>query len=273
MRGIYTSGIYDCLLDHGVSVDYCLGVSAGSANLMTYLAGQRGRSRRFYTDYSGRKAYMSLENFLRKGSYIDLDYVYSTLSNSDGEDPVNYDAFQANPARFVVVATEARTGRARYFEKEDIGRDHYDVIKASCALPAASRPYKVDGVPYFDGGVADPIPYQKALADGCDRLLVLLTRPRDFVRPPLSHPKAMAAALRHYPAAMEALSHRHERYNEAVAAIGKLEQEGRALLLAPADIDGISTLRRNSMAMERLYGYGLQDGEKAAAFLAAAPAR
>lgn len=267
MRGVYTSGIYDYLLEHGVNAEYCIGVSAGSANLMTYLAGQKGRSKRFYTKYSGRKEYMGLGNFIRSGSYIDLDYVYSALSNSDGEDPVDYEAFQANPAQFVVVATQATNGRPRYFTREDLSRDNYDIIKASCALPAASRPYRVGGVPYFDGGVSDPIPYKKALADGCDRLLVLLTRPRDYVRPPLSHPGALRAALRRYPAAMESLSHRHQRYNRAVAAIKELEQEGKALLLGPADIDGIDTLRRNPLAMERLYGYGIQDGEKAAAFL------
>ena len=267
MRGVYTSGIYDYLLDHGVNADYCIGVSAGSANLMTYLAGQKGRSKRFYTKYSRRKEYMGLRTFLRRGSFFDLDYIYSALSNSDGEDPIDYDAFQANPARFVVVATQATSGRPRYFTREDVTRDNYDIIKASSALPAASRPYRVGGVPYFDGGVSDPVPYKKAMADGCDRLLVLLTRPRDFVRPPLSHPAALRTALRRYPATMAALSHRHERYNRAVAAIKEMEREGKALLLAPADIEGIDTLRRNSMAMERLYGYGIQDGEKAAAFL------
>lgn len=270
LRGIYSAGIYDYLLDHGVRFDYCLGVSAGSANLVTYLAGQKGRCRRFYTRYALRREYMSLHNFVTKGSYLDLDYIYSTLSNTGGEDPIDYDAFAASPARMVVAATDARTGQPRYFTREDITRDHYEVIKASCALPIACRPYPVEGKPYFDGGVADPVPYRKALADGCTRLVVVLTRPRDFRRPPQKHMALARAMLRRYPAALEQLAKRHIRYNQAVDEIEALEAGGNVLLLAPRDIDGMSTLSRNEMAMERLYGYGYQDGARAAAFLAGA---
>ena len=267
MRGIYTAGIYDYLLDHQITFDYCLGVSAGSANLMSYLALQRGRNKRFYVDYADRREYMSLSNLLKKGSYLDMDYIYSTLSDSRGEDPVDYDAFSASPSQYVVVATDARTGLPHYFTRTDVKRDDYAIVKASCCLPIACKPYWVDGVPYFDGGVADPVPYRRALADGCSKLVVLLTRPSDFVRPPLGHLPAARFSLRAYPKALEALTHRHEKYNQAVAEVKELERQGKALLLAPADIDGMSTLKRSEFAMERLYGYGYQDGAKIAAFL------
>ena len=137
-------------------------------------------------------------------------------------------------------------------------------------MPIACRPYPVEGKPYFDGGVADPVPYRKALEDGCTRLVVVLTRPRDFRRPPQKHMGLARAMLRRYPAALEQLAKRHIRYNQAVDEIEALEAEGNVLLLAPRDIDGMSTLSKNEMAMERLYGYGYQDGAKAAAFLAGA---
>ena len=177
MRGIYTAGIYDYLLDHQITFDYCLGVSAGSANLMSYLALQRGRNKRFYVDYADRREYMSLSNLLKKGSYLDMDYIYSTLSDSRGEDPVDYDAFSASPSQYVVVATDARTGLPHYFTRTDVKRDDYAIVKASCCLPIACKPYWVDGVPYFDGGVADPVPYRRALADGCSKLVVPSCRP------------------------------------------------------------------------------------------------
>ena len=126
----------------------------------------------------------------------------------------------------------------------------------------------MNGRPYFDGGIADPVPYRRALEDGCSRVLVLLTRPRSFVRPPLKHTKIMAAAMTSYPKAWAALQRRHEVYNRQVAEVKELEAQGQALLLGPADIEGMSTLRHNDFAMERLYGYGYQDGRKAAAFLA-----
>lgn len=268
MRGIYTAGIYDYLQDHQIQFPYCLGVSAGAANLVSYLAGQRGRNHRFYAEYAGRRAYMSLSNLLRKGSYVDVDYIYSTLSNADGEDPVDYDAFAASSAQYVAVATDARTGLPRYFTKADVHPDDFSVVKASCCLPLACKPYYIEGIPYFDGGVADPVPYRKALEDGCTRLVVLLTRPRDFQRPPLKHPKAIRAAMHAYPEAFDALTQRHLRYNQQVAEVKELEQQGKALLLAPLDIDGMSTLHRDPFALERLYGYGYQDGAKIAAFLA-----
>ena len=267
MRGIYTAGVYDCLHDRGVKADYCLGVSAGAANLVSYLSGQRGRNRRYYTDYANRPEYMSLGNFLKKGSYFDVDYIYSTLSDSHGEDPVDYEAFAASSSQYVAVATDAYTGLPRYFTKDDVHPDDFSVVKASCCLPIACRPYRINGVPYFDGGVADPVPYRRALADGCDRVVVLLTRPRDFRRPPLSHPGAARLALHHYPKTLEALLQRHLNYNQAVEEVLDLEKQGKALLLAPADIDGISTLRRNGLALDLLYGYGYQDGAKLEAFL------
>ena len=268
MRGAYTAGLYDYLLDHHITPEYCLGVSAGAANLASFLSGQRGRNHRFYIRYAARKEYMSFSNLMKTGSYVDLDYVYDVLSGSEGEDPWDYDAFAANPAPFVVVATDALTGEARYFTRADLPRDYYAPIKASCCLPMACRPYPVNGRPYFDGGIADPVPYRRALEDGCSRVLVLLTRPRSFVRPPLKHTKVLAAAMTSYPKTWAALQRRHEVYNRQVAEVKELEAQGRALLLGPADIEGMSTLRHNDFAMERLYGYGYQDGRKAAAFLA-----
>ena len=137
MRGIYTAGVYDYLMDHHIQVDYCLGVSAGSANMVSYLAGQRGRNRRFYTNYANRREYMSLHNFVTTGSYLDVDYIYSTLSDSHGEDPIDYAAFAANPTPYVVVATDAESGLPRYFTRADVHPDDFDVVKASCSLPTA----------------------------------------------------------------------------------------------------------------------------------------
>ena len=267
MRGIYTAGVYDYLHDHGVKLDYCLGVSAGAANLVSYLSGQRGRNYRYYTDYANRPEYMSLGNFLKKGSYFDVDYIYSTLSDSHGEDPIDYAAFEASSIPYVVVATDAESGLPRYFTRADVHPDDFDIVKASCSLPIVCRPYPVHGAPCFDGGVSDPVPYKKAFADGCDRVVVLLTRPKDFRRPPLSHPHAARLALRKYPRTLEALLRRHLVYNQALDELAELEKQGKALVLAPADIDGISTLRRNPMALERLYGYGFQNGAKVEEFV------
>ena len=114
MRDVYGAGVTDCFLDNGISFDYCIGVSAGCANIATFLAGQRGRNFRFYTDYALRKEYMSAENFIKSGSFFNLDYVYSYLSNSSGEDPLDFDAMKNNKSEFIVVATDAESGILKY---------------------------------------------------------------------------------------------------------------------------------------------------------------
>ena len=113
---------------------------------------------------------------------MDLDYVYSTLSNHDGENPLDYEAFLGNPAKFTVVACDARDGSTKYFTRSDMGYESIDPIKASSSVPVANEPYVIDGVPYYDGGIADPVPVQKAVDDGCDRIVVVLTRLKDELR-------------------------------------------------------------------------------------------
>lgn len=268
MRGVFTSGIYDYMLDNGLSADIFAGVSAGSANIASFLSGQYGRSKRFYLEYSLRNEYMSLKNFLKKGSYVDLDYVYSTLSNSNGEDPLDYSAFEKNPADFIVVATDAVSGKAHYFSKSDISQDNYNVMKASSALPAACRPYFVKGRYYYDGGISDPIPYRFLLEKGCDRIVLLLTRPKDFRRLPQKHPGIYRRFLRQFPESYNSLMRRHLRYNRALEAVAKLERQSKALIIAPSDITGIDTLKNNRQAMERLYREGYRKAAALRSFLA-----
>lgn len=268
MRGVYAAGVFDRCLEDGVRFDMTVGISAGSANIVSFLAGQQGRNLRFYTRYSFRKQYMGWGNFLRKRSFIDLDYVYSTLSDSDGEDPLDYDALAANPAELVIVGCHARTGQTRYFTRADIARDRYDVLKASSALPVVCHPYEVDGEPYYDGALGDTIPVQKVLDGGCDRIVLVLTKPRDTVRSAKGD-RRMARLLRlRHPQAAARLVGRAQRYNEGVVQAKRLEAEGRALIVAPDDTCGVDTLAKDRDALLRLYQKGYDDGAAIAPFLA-----
>ena len=267
LKGAYSSGIYDYLLDEGIEIPYCIGVSAGAANMVSYLSGQRGRSLKFYVDYAFRKEYMSAAALFRKGSYLDLDYIYSTLSNSDGECPLDFKAFSENKAKFTIVATEAESGRPHYFTKEEIRQDCYDILKASSCIPVVCRPYLVDGAYYFDGGIADPIPYQKALLDGCERLVVVLTRPIDYQKPQQKYLPVIRRALHRFPKAYQAVSVRHELYNQSLKTLKKARQTGKVLIVSPDDCCGIDTLKRNRAALHKLYEKGYRDGAKIKAFI------
>lgn len=128
LRGVYAAGIFDYCLDRGIQFDFCIGVSAGSANVTSYMAGQKKRNYLFYTEYPFRKEYMSIRNFFFKKSYIDMDYLYGTLSNSTGENPLDYPSLKKSSAELLVVATNAQTGEAVYFDKDDLKKraEHYN---------------------------------------------------------------------------------------------------------------------------------------------------
>ena len=263
MRGIFGAGVTDCLLDEKVYLPYCIGVSAGSANLISYIAKQRGRNYRFYTRYAMRPEYMSLQNFLKKRSYFDLDYVYGTLSVTGGEDPVDYDAFFNAGQTLITVATRADNGKPQYFTNADFHTDDLSPLKGSCAIPGVCKPYKVGDSLYFDGGVADPVPVEKALADGCDRLLVVLTKPLDFVKKPEHFRAAYTRALRAYPNIVKELKMRADVYNRGVEKARALASEGRAVILATAGGYYVTAFTKNEKKLERLYREGYEAAQNA----------
>lgn len=267
MRGIYACGVLDWCLENGVGFDVAIGVSAGSANISSFLAKQEGRNYAFYMEYSFRKQYMGLGNFLRKGSYIDLDYIYSTLSNAGGEDPLDFKTLLESPTELFVVAADANTGHAKYFTKDDVWQDHGDIMKASSAIPFVCKPYVIDGIPYYDGALGDPVPVQKALDEGCDKIVLILTKPKDVIREPGSD-TFFADRIKHrYPHAAESFKQRANRYNEGVAFAKELEREGRLLIVAPDDTCGVDTLKRTKESMEQLYAKGLADAYAISDFL------
>ena len=266
-RDIYGAGVIDACLAQGIRFDYCIGISAGSANLISYLSQQPRRSYTFYMEYVFRKEYASLGKWLRTRNYIDLDYSYGTLSNSDGENPIDYETLEKSPAEFYVGACEAATGKPFYFDKSFLAKDRYDVLKASCALPLFCKPYVIDGKAYLDGGVSDPVPVDKALADGCDRGVLILTRPVGQLRQPGKDRLVAGLLARSCPAAAQRMRMRYKAYNDGVARARALAAQGRVLIVAPDDIRGLSTLTRDREQLERLSEKGVSDAGHIEAFL------
>lgn len=266
-RDSYGAGVFDYCLDHNIKFDYCIGVSAGSANCASYIANQRGRNYVFYTDYFFRKEYMSLSNFIKKGSYIDLDYVFGTLTNSNGENPIDYPTMQSSKTILKIVATNASTGKAVYFDKENMKQDDYRFLMASTSVPVVCKPYMIDGVGYYDGGIADPIPIDKALDDGCDKTVVILTRPKERIRQSKFNLAASAILKSKYRQLAESIENRNNKYNQSLAKAIELEKNGKALILAPHDIGNMKMLTKDYNEIHFLYEQGLRDGEKLIDFL------
>ena len=266
-RGIYAAGIFDRFIDEGITFDAGIGISAGSANIASYCAGQKGRNYSFYTEYSQRKEYMSLSNLIKDGSYIDMDYLYGTLTNSDGENPLDYEALASNPMDYFIVATNAETGKAKYFSKEDLAQDDYEPLKASCSIPVVCKPCVIDDVPYFDGAASDPVPVQTALNMGYEKIVLILSRPVEQKRVATGDETMAVNILFKYPEAAKAFANRSKKYNEGVALARELEKEGKAIIISPSSIAGMKTLTKNPNQLDILYKRGYEDGEKAIKFM------
>lgn len=267
LRGIYGAGVLDRCIEKGISFDRCIGVSAGSANTASFLAGQHGRNFRFYTQYAKRTDYMSASNILKKHSYLDLDYIYGVLSNSGGEDPLDYDALMRNPTEYTVVATDAESGEPFYFSKADMRQNDYGILKASCCIPIACKAYTVGEKQYYDGGVSDAIPIEYALDAGADRIVLILTRPIDA---DVSFDKERLCSVllkSKYPNVSEALLKRGERFHNSIELAKKLEKDGRLIIIAPSDIGHLKTLTKDIGDLTALYERGKQDAELIKDFL------
>lgn len=260
-RGIYGAGVFDKFLEEGITCDYFIGVSAGAANGASFLAGQSYRNYRFYNDYAFRKDYMSLRNFIKDGSYIDLDYIYSYLTNSDGEDPLNFEAIQKNPSEYEIVTTLASSGKVKYFTKDNLSKNYYDPIKASCCVPVINKPYYIGDVGYFDGGIADPIPYKRAFEAGCDKLVVVLTRPKNDFRHQRNDLRIYRLLKKSYPNTAEVFKNRAKKYNKCLREILQLEKEKKLLIIAPSSIGKLKTLSQDHEQLEKLYQMGLEDAD------------
>lgn len=267
LRAVYGTGVLDYCLDSGIDFPYLIGVSAGSGNIASYLAHQRGRSLKFYTDFAFRSDYMSMRNFAKSGSYINLDYIYSVLSNGNGECPLDYDAMNKNNAQFVVVSTNAESGKAEYFTKEQIKKDSYDIFKTSCCIPVVNKAYGFGGSKYYDGGLSDPIPVRKAFHDGCDKVVVCLTRPIDYRKKHRFNQRMCDRAMREYPAIAKTLMTSVDKYNDDLEYIKKLQSEGKVLIVAPETCCGVETLSRKRSNIVSLYNLGYSDGEKILKFV------
>ena len=165
------------------------------------------------------------------------------------------------------MASNALTGEVKYFDKTDMKQDDYSILKASSAIPFVCHPYKVDGTPYYDGALGDPVPVERAFQMGCDKVVVILSRPKDLLRLPGKDIPFAKRIQKKYPLAAQCLEHRAGRYNIGVAQAKQYEEQGKLLLVAPDNTCGVTTLEREPGNLARLYEKGYQDGHKIVSFI------
>lgn len=259
MKCAYNAGILDAFLEEGITFDYCIGVSAGAGNLVSYLAGQKGRNLRFFTDHIHSSRYFGLKSLLKTGDLFGLEYIYGELTRAEGEDPLDFNAFVKNPAEYEAVVTNALTGKPEYFGREMMKQDDYRLIMASSAIPVACHPVELNGTPYYDGGLTDAIPVRRALERGCQKLVVILSKNRDYVRKPQGMRKLYRRVCRRYPNIVEGIERRHVVYNENMKEVFSLEREGIAFVFAASEPIHVGTYSMKEEAERELYDLGVRD--------------
>lgn len=258
LRTIYSSGVTDGLLEGSVDFDYVIGVSAGIAYGVSFLSKQFGRNLEILTRYATDKRYMGFNNVLRPGNrrcYFGLDFTYTQIP--DQLVPYDYAAFAAWPGLAEAVVTDMETGKAVYFPVPTQDDGHFTLLQATCAMPLLFPIYDYHGVRCMDGGAADAIPWKRALEQGCDRVVVVLTRERGYTRQPEKLLPAIRQVYRKYPNFVETMRRRHEVYNQNREELFQAEREGRVLIFAPDSTQGFSRVERDKVKIHALWQQGL----------------
>lgn len=259
LRTIFSTGVLDAMLQQKLMADYVVGVSAGIAYGVSYVSRQPRRNLEIVTRFVNDRRYMGMNNLMDRDnrSYFGLEFTYNTIPNELV--PFDYDTFDAFPGLVEAVVTNLETGRAEYMEVTTEDRENL-VLQATCALPLMFPIYHLNGKPYLDGGAADAIPFRRALEQGCDRVVVLLTKPRGYVRKMEKAEKLIERCYRQYPKFCETMRKRARCYNETREELFQLEKEGKIILFAPERLYGVGRIEHNVEKLRLLWADGYQQG-------------
>lgn len=260
MRGLFTAGILDVMMEAGVEPDGIIGVSAGAAFGCNYKSRQPGRAIRYNKRFARDKRYCSWQSWLKSGDLYNAEFGYHII-------PTKYDifddkAFEENPMAFYAVCTDVETGEPIYKKLEKSNQLTYDWIRASASMPLASKVVELEGRKVLDGGVSDSIPLEYFESIGYQRNIVILTQPEGYVKEHNRLMPLMRIALRKYPRMIEALDKRHLMYNRQLDFVRQAEREGRCLVIRPDTALPIGHISHDPEEMQRVYDLGREMGQR-----------
>ena len=264
MRGMYTAGVLDVLLDRGVSFDGIMGVSAGALFGPNFLSKQPGRVIRYNKRFMRDKRYKGWGCLIREGNLFSAGFAYGTVPRE--LDVFDDETFKRSGVPFYAVVTGLESGEPEYMEIKSVFED-MDKLRASGSMPFVSRPVEIDGKLYLDGGVSDSVPYEAMKKMGYDRLAVILTRDMDYRKKPMPA-LPIKLCFRRYPRFRDRLLKRHETYNRSVDRLRELEERGEIFVIRPSVPIEIGRVESDPEKLQQVYELGLKDGEAAAEKLA-----
>ena len=259
MRGLFSAGVMDVMLEHGIRFDGIVGVSAGATFGCNYKSHQLGRVLRYNLRFKDDPRYMGLRSLLRTGDLVGAEFSYHILPNE--LDVFDFDTFINDPAEFHVVCTDVETGEPVYHRIDDMDDEGLDWIRASASMPLVSRPVSLGGHLLLDGGISDSIPLRYFQGQGFDRNVVILTQPKGFFKRRTKLMPLFHLFMRRYPAIVQAMSRRHLMYNDELSYLDDQERRGNILLICPQDTLPIGRTEQKEAKMRHVYGMGRQTGE------------
>ena len=255
MRGLYTAGILDALIDTDIKVDCIIGVSAGALFGVNYKSKQKGRVLRYNTKYANDKRYMSIRSLIKTGNLVNTEFAYHELPTK--LDIFDEEEYSKSKTDFYAVITNIKTGKAEY-KKIINATIQVDELRASGSLPYVSKPVKIDDNYYLDGALADSIPILKAKEMGYDKIIVVLTRTEEY-RKPKTSPLLAKLFYRKYPNLVEAINTRYKKYNNTLDIIEKLKKQKDIYVLRPSTDLNLKRIEKDKAKLEEMYNLGIKD--------------
>jgi predicted patatin/cPLA2 family phospholipase len=259
MRGLFTAGILDVLMENNVTFDGVVGVSAGATFGCNFISHQIGRTLRYNMSQRKNPKYMGIRSLIKTGDYVGGEYAYHVLPTK--LDVFDFEAFEKNPTEFHVVTTNVRTGEAIYHRIDKVDYTGMEWIRASASMPIISRPVAIGDYEMLDGGIADSIPLRYFESEGFKRNIVILTQPKGFKKKLTKLMPVFKATMRKYPAIIEGMSKRHLMYNRELDYITQQQMAGKCLVICPSDTLPIGRTSLNAKKMQHVYDMGRKAGE------------
>jgi len=258
MRGLYTAGVLEFFLEKGMEFGYIIGVSAGACNAASYISKQKGRNKIVNTKFINDVRFVSFRNLILKGSLFGMDFIFDEIPNQ--LIPFDYETFYKSPVDFKVTATDCNTGRPVYFNKTNFDQQ-LTVLRASSSLPLVSPMVRYAGYSLLDGGIADPLPINRAIDDGCKKVIVVLTRNNGYKKEPVNFLEQLLYKIkyRNYPQLIKALMKKHIIYHKAMDYIEYLEQKGQAVVIRPTRTLTVGRYEKNADKLLELHRQGYED--------------
>ena len=259
MRGLFSAGVIDVLMEHDIGFDSIAGVSAGAAFGCNYKSKQPGRVIRYNMRYADDKRFCSVSSLIKTGDMFGAEFCYDTIPNK--LDVFDKETYDNNPVKFYAVCTDAETGKPVYPLLDKADDLSFRWIRASASMPLVSKPVLIEGRHYIDGGITDSIPLEFMMKSGCEKNIVVLTQTRDYSKEKASMLPLMKLSLRKFPKTYEAIKRRHIMYNRTRDMIFEEERSGNALIICPEEKLPIGRIEHDPEVMKKAYEIGRKTAE------------